>query len=248
MIKKQVKKDNKTPLKYSKNKGYCSVCEMDVLFVEYKSWLRDNYLCTNCMSIPRNRALMVALNKYQPNWRNLLIHESSPSEPLSYYLRAASSNYSSSHYFDNIKRGEYRGDHRSEDLTNLTFKKNSFDIFITSDVFEHVFNAKKAFKEIARVLKPGGIHIFTLPWYPDLHKSSNRAVIKKGKVINIEEPEYHGNPIGGEGSLVSMNWGKDLIDIIYRSSKMTTTVLLQKDKSLGLDGEFLEVFISSKSR
>jgi ubiquinone/menaquinone biosynthesis C-methylase UbiE len=62
-----------------------------------------------------------------------------------------------------VPRGQYKGEHRSEDLRALTFPDQSFDLFITSDVFEHVFEPEKGFGDIARVLKPGGMHIFTMP-------------------------------------------------------------------------------------
>ena len=44
----------------------------------------------------------------------------------------------------------------------MTFENESFDLFITQDVFEHVMTPNKAFKEIERVLKPGGAHVFTV--------------------------------------------------------------------------------------
>lgn len=37
-----------------------------------------------------------------------------------------------------------------------------------------------------------------------------------------------------------------MIEYIYTQTNMYTTVYLQKDRSLGLDAEFLHVFISTK--
>ena len=51
---------------------------------------------------------------------------------------------------------------RCENLEELTFDDNTFDLVITQDVLEHVLNPGKAFKEICRVLKPGGAHKFLL--------------------------------------------------------------------------------------
>jgi hypothetical protein len=64
---------------YFSHKGYCPCCEKEVIFRSFNSWLRDNFICTNCFSIPRERALMLTIEKYYPNWKNLNIHESSPS-------------------------------------------------------------------------------------------------------------------------------------------------------------------------
>ena len=69
-------------LSLPKNKGYCVICERDTVFVVYNSWLRDHYKCRRCQSIPRNRALVNALNRFSPEWRQLHVHESSPGGPL----------------------------------------------------------------------------------------------------------------------------------------------------------------------
>jgi 2-polyprenyl-3-methyl-5-hydroxy-6-metoxy-1,4-benzoquinol methylase len=45
-----------------------------------------------------------------------------------------------------------------------TFENESFDLVITSDVFEHLPDVAPAVREILRTLKPGGAHIFTVPW------------------------------------------------------------------------------------
>jgi len=48
------------------------------------------------------------------------------------------------------------------DATRLTFETNSFDLILCSDVLEHIDDSK-AIHEITRVLKPGGIFIFSVP-------------------------------------------------------------------------------------
>ena len=128
----------------------------------------------------------------------------------------------------------------------MTFADSSFDLFITQDVFEHIMNPEAAFKEIARVLKPGGTHIFTMPWYSKLEKSVRRAKLEDGKIVHLLEPVYHGNPIDAAGSLVTYDWGRDFTDIIYSICGMTTVIYLAYNRKLGLDAEFLEVFSSRK--
>jgi SAM-dependent methyltransferase len=122
----------------------------------------------------------------------------------------------------------------------------SFDLVVTSDVFEHVLEPAKAFAEIARTLRPGGAHIFTVPWYW-WKETLVRAVRKDdGSILNLEPPDYHGNPIDENGSLVITEWGRDLCDFIYRASALTTTAILIRDMKLGLAGEFCEVLVSVK--
>jgi SAM-dependent methyltransferase len=232
---------------YKKNKGYCVICEQDTVFVIYGDRLRRDYRCRRCKTQPRNRALLNALHKFAPDWKKGQLHESSPGGPLSSFLKKNCAGYSSSHYYADVPRGEYRGQHRSEDVSALTYPDASFDIFVTSDVFEHVFEPAKAFAQIQRVLKPGGMHVFTMPWYGWKERSVQRAKLNPdGTIEHLAAPEYHGNPIDENGALVTYDWGRDFVDFIYQNSGMTTTIYLEIDRSKGLDAQFLEVFISRK--
>ncbi|MFZ2545282.1 MAG: class I SAM-dependent methyltransferase [Candidatus Saccharimonadales bacterium] len=91
---------------------------------------------------------------------------------------------------------------RSENLEMLTYKDNSFDLILTSDTLEHVPDVRIALKEIRRVLKPGGRHIFTIPiiW--------NRLTLERQN----KEPSYHGS--GEPDYLVFSEFGYDMINII----------------------------------
>lgn len=231
-----------------KNKGYCQICESETVFVENNSWLRDYYLCERCHSIPRQRAIINVLNKVYPNWRDLKVHESSPGGQSSDYINEKCKKYSFSHFFPDVTLGDTYNGCRCENVENMTFPDQEFDLFITQDVFEHIMNPELAFKEIWRVLKPGGAHVFTIPWYPSMPKTVKRAKINNNnnEIQHLESPVYHGNPINEKGSLVTHDWGVDLPDFIYEHSGMHTMVYLQIDRNLGLDAEFLEVFISRK--
>ena len=133
--------------------GFRHCCRANVSFVISGEWLRDQYHCKNCGSIPRQRHLQYILDKIRPNWTNCSIHESSPSNG---YISQYSTNYTSSQYLPEILFGSVTGDGiRSENLENLSLEDSSIDIFITQDVFEHLFSPSKAASEIARVLAPG---------------------------------------------------------------------------------------------
>lgn len=230
------------------NDGYCPICEGDSVFRSTHTWLRDNYKCEQCESIPRNRALVMAFDRYVPNWRHLTLHEAGPGGSASTYIQSKSRDYTASHLLPDVEPGTYSQTHKtsSQNLESLTFGDNEFDLFITQDVFEHVMQPEKAFSEIARVLTPGGLHVFTLPWYPDEECSRYRVKTDNGELVHLAPPQYHGNPISAEGSLVTVDYGRDIQDIIFAASGMSTIVHLERDRHFGLDGEFLEVFISRK--
>jgi SAM-dependent methyltransferase len=54
--------------------------------------------------------------------------------------------------------------------TELAFDDNSFDTVFSTQVLEHIADHQKAFSEIYRVMKPGGIFIFSLPLTWELHE------------------------------------------------------------------------------
>lgn len=60
---------------------------------------------------------------------------------------------------------------QTDDAMKLSFKSNLFDVVICTQIYEHVPDPKKLFKEIFRVLKPGGTcYVAALnklwPWEP----------------------------------------------------------------------------------
>ena len=95
-------------------------------------------------------------------------------------------------------------------MERLTFSSETFDIFITQDVFEHIFNPEVAAKEIMRVLKKGGAHVFTVPKHKSLRETSARAALVNGKVTYLKEEQYHGNPVGDSKSLLLGTMGMTL--------------------------------------
>jgi Methyltransferase domain len=128
------------------NDGYCIICMAPTRFVAHAEWLRDYYLCNRCGSIPRQRALVEILRMVRPQWRGLTIHESSPT--MMNYFGGQCPNYSYSFYLEDVAPGQEREGRRCENLEQLTFPDNTFDLFITQDVMEHVFSPRNAFSEI----------------------------------------------------------------------------------------------------
>lgn len=163
--------------------GHCSTCDRDVEFVATNAWLRDHFFCMQCGSIPRERALMHVIDSHFPGWRDARIHESSPAgRGASTRLAKECPDYTTSQYFQGREPGSMVDGIRCENLESLTFPNESFDLLVTQDVLEHVFDPAKVFREIARTLKPGGMHIFTVPLVNKNMPSSRRARMDKDVV------------------------------------------------------------------
>lgn len=231
--------------------GYCTCCRKRTLFVANGYWYRDDYRCIRCKSIPRMRALRKVLDSYTQNRYNLKIHESSPNKNQILWMKEYK-NYSYSYYYEKLPLG-YQINNSSctnQNLCDLTFEDNSFDIFITQDVLEHVVNPFEAFREIERVLKPGGVHIFTTPIYLFSKTKPRIKYDESGELTFIEEPIYHGNPISGSGSLVTYDWGDDIAEIIDNNTSFSTSIIRfgnsKLNYKLGLEADFLQVIVSRK--
>lgn len=148
-----------------------------------------------------------------------------------------------SEYFPNpeLKPGNLYKGVRFEDLQSLTFKDDSFDIVITLDVFEHIQDPESAFREIYRVLKPEGLHIFTVP-FEKCEKTIKR--IDKGNNILVEPIIYHADSIRSKGPIVYTDWGYDIIDYINKFGFSSFIFSLKHPKS----GVFtnVEILVSMK--
>ncbi len=191
---------------------------------------------------------MHVIERYYPNWKNLRIHESSPvHRGASTKLRSNAKMYVPTHYFPNEELGKTIKGFRNENLEMMTFGNSSFDLMVTQDVMEHIYNPAIAFREIARILKPGGAHIFTVPLINRYKKTERWAKLgDDGNPVFLYEPEYHGNPIDPLGSAVTMHWGCDIVDFIHQESGLETTIEYIDDLSIGVRAEFREVMVSRK--
>jgi SAM-dependent methyltransferase len=192
---------------------------------------------------------MYVLNLLYPEWRTLKIHESSPADRgTSLKIRQECPGYVASHFDPTILFGTVHPtrNYRSEDLEHQTFDDESFDLVITQDVFEHLFNPDLAIREIARTLRPGGAHIGTVPLVMREQPSRRRARLREGKIVHELPPEYHGNPLSPDGSLVTVDWGFDIANYLSHVSGLSTTILLIDDLHFGLRAQYLEVLVSRK--
>ena len=105
---------------------------------------------------------------------------------------------------------------RHEDLQATSFKDNSFDLVITSEVFEHIPHPYTAHREILRILKPGGKHIFTAPFSGKEADTFFSQLRPDGSVVHPEwrqgKPLLHGDPVRpDQGTLVYTFFGEEML-------------------------------------
>lgn len=212
--------------------GYCSVCGVETILYKHKisSYYPITYECKRCgaSSWVRHVAIALcdlleipqyALCKVPQLDPGLKVYEAQAKGAIHDALKSLPS-YICSEYFTNVEPGFFsRNGVRCEDLQSLSFPDNTFDIIITQAVFEHVRDPDAAWREIYRVLKPGGHHIFTIPYNPD-SRTRQRIILDGDRDIFVESKVHHGDGI--RDGLVYTDFGYDLPDILERFGLPTT--------------------------
>jgi SAM-dependent methyltransferase len=141
-----------------------------------------------------------------------------------------------------VAPGTLRDGLRCEDLMALTFDDESFDLVVTSDIFEHVRRPYEGFAEVRRVLKSGGVHVFSVPVLdPMPAKSVDRVDTSGDEDVFLESPTYHG-PTNRE-HLVYTDFGQDMIDRLNAEGFPTRAI--RYDRGSSATGRLL-TFISVK--
>lgn len=237
---------------------FCNICNTNVDFDLLNVWPRDFTTCSICNSNVRERALKYVIDKNNLDLDSLIIHESSPLGSL-HNLLIQKKNYTYSHYYPDIPNGEFSDNGiQSVDLNNIPFSDNTFDLFITLDVFEHLFLPETAIKEIYRVLKPGGSYIMTVPIENENNKTEKACYLNDAnEPIYIQTKksieknvllEYHGNPIDNSGSIVTQYYGYDIVDMIKNNTHFKVELYFKDDDLLqyGILGKHKDVFLCTK--
>src|SRR3989344_1895867 len=191
---------------------------------------RENVFCANCKSVsrmPLHAKTILRLFKFRNVNQFVKFLETNPSfiiyEAARYHIFRhekikSLKNYIVSEYYPSRTfGGEIKGV-LNEDLQKLSFKNETFDLIITSEVLEHVAHLSRALNEIRRVLKPSGYHVFTIPIDYSLPKTQTRAVLlKNGRIKHILPPAIHGDDISS-GSLAFRDFGLDTHKLLEHHS------------------------------
>ena len=206
--------------------GYCVPCSQNVSFlVDMQSggqfqdnvWLpnwRERLECPLCKMNNRQRLISTLIKQELDVLQEKQVYLMEQVTPIYNWVKSTFKNHTivgSEYLGHEYPCGEIVEGIRHEDIENMSFSNNTLDLIVSNDVFEHVPNPAKAFAECARVLKAGGVMIATIPFHCNSDKSITRAKVTNGQLEHILTPEYHGNPISGDGSLVFTDFSWDIL-------------------------------------
>jgi SAM-dependent methyltransferase len=213
--------------------GVCAVCGENTQYLLKKPGysLRENY-CSSCGASRRTRDLASvlletlglsadrSLGGQRNAFKDRKIFEAQASGVI-HRIFHGMPGYVCAELIDGIAPGQKNLEGvRCENLQCLTFPDGLFDVVITQDVLEHVPDPLAAFREVARVLRPGGFHIFTVPIHEG-RRTITRARIENGGERHFLEPVFHSDPLRRAGSLVYTDFGEDLPEFVKPSGMRT---------------------------
>jgi SAM-dependent methyltransferase len=204
--------------------GHCTVCGHTSLFLltDTLEKIRNHAVCVRCGSVSRHRHVAKCIVEYFRD-RGITGLDDFGSHPEITVFNSISSgpivakmgnhdNIICSEYFDDVLSGDHKNGVLCENFENLSFGNDSFDLVISEDVFEHLKDYKKGFREVYRVLRPGGVHIFSIPFYFD-RKTENLFLFENGNETPVGPVEYHGDPLRGHIPAYT-RFGHDLFDTL----------------------------------
>ncbi len=205
--------------------NYCPVCNSKRIIVR----LYHNEIavrCMTCRATAVTMSLVSVLRQLVPDLCTKEVYELSSRGPLVSFLKNNCNKLTCSEYFDSVTPGDYHNEILCQDVQQLTFPDNSFDVCTSTEVFEHVPDDLAGFAEIRRVLRPGGIFLFTVPLFPS-PTTVERAQLDENKEIeHLRPPQYHGDPIRGHKPvLVFRDYGKDIRQRILSQGFATAQLL-----------------------
>jgi len=167
----------------------------------------------------RMRAVLLSLQwaLAEKNWSDAKIYAAEAVTPFALRLRGIFAKFIGSEYTDSDEQKRELYPIPCEDLQQLSFPSDIFDVVTTNEVLEHVPSIDAALTEICRVLRPGGWHVGTAPFAMGQYESVRKAQLADGQVSFLMEPEYHGNPVDEKGALVFEVPGWDILDRARRA-------------------------------
>lgn len=213
---------------WREREGYCPACDAVQPLGYWEGAdleqlnLREHLICLGCRLSSRMRAayaLYADASRVRPDRKIYITEQVTPAYVwLQNHLncKVIGSEFERDRHKRKTLTGYLRylggeGSVNYNDVTHLSFWRNSLDAVLSFDVLEHVPDYHRAIKEFARVLRPGGRLIATFPFLDQRDTVVRARLDGKGEIEHLLEPEYHGDPIGG-GVLCFYHFGWDVLD------------------------------------
>ena len=197
--------------------------------------------------ISRQRAVLLMLRELSgqgelPPFEELRLYISEAVTPFAKRLESVVPKLRCSEYLPEPDHW-LRGQVPNRDLRRIGLPPATFHAVICNEVLEHVEELIPSLQGLAEVLTLGGYLIATVPFLygqqEHLVKAIWRGEEQPPEVIG--EPDYHGNPVGEEGSLVYRYPGWQLLEDLRTAGFRDAAIHAVNSPTYGVLGEELPI-------
>ena len=195
---------------------YCPICNQYGQFLSCGIIPRPAAQCPHCWSLERHRFLYFIYKKYFLNTKKQIKLLHTAPEKCIYDLikKNPKIDYTP---IDLFPEGYKFCQCLKEDVTNLSFDDNTFDVIISNHIMEHILDENKFLSELLRVLKSGGYLLLNFPVFMDLEKTFQDDSI----TLPEDREKYYGQ------SDHVRKYGRDIFDKLKK--KYNAKVIYAKD-------------------
>lgn len=167
--------------------------------------------CPRCGASAVTQSLAAVVRSEVPQLADAQAYEMSAQGAFVAFLRRECAALTTSELLDGVAPGAQRDGVLCQNVERLTFADACFDLCTSSEVFEHVEDDAAGFRELHRVLRPGGRLIFSVPLH-DSPQTRERFAWCDGRRVAVLPPAYHADRYRGATVLVQRDYARDIVE------------------------------------
>jgi SAM-dependent methyltransferase len=193
--------------------------------------------CLSCKATVTHLSLLPIIKRhFKDQYEGKVAYELSTYGSTLAWLRTHFDRVITSEFIPGQPLGQIVNGVHNEDVQRLSFESESIDLISSNQVFEHVPDDLRGFRECLRVLKAGGAMIMSLPLF-EAPATQRIATLENSKVVFVGEPEYHDSRLEGAHS-IPVFWHHAVCDIAarvqsvgFRSAELVDVIIAPNQKT-----------------